>query len=95
MIQCSVKLQFLLLESLLQIGDDLPSKHARKHLDNQEELRAARDPAVTVVRETTAGNDAMQVGMKHEVLPPAMEDSKKTDAGAEVFRIGSNRNQSF
>src|ERR1019366_9322219 len=63
------------------------------NLDGQEELTAASDPAVMVWGETATGDDAMQVGMKVKVLPPAMEHGEESGFHPQALRIGGNGEQ--
>lgn len=43
--------------------------------------------------EATTRNDAVQVGMSQVVLPPGVEDGKKTDLGTQMLSIGGDRAQ--
>lgn len=59
----------------------------------EEEARTTRDPAGAVWTQSTAGDDAMDVGMMLELLPPRVQDEEETDLRAEVLRVGGNRPQ--
>ena len=43
--------------------------------------------------EATARDDAVEVRVSGERLPPRVQDGQKADLGAEVFRVGSDRAQ--
>ncbi len=57
-------------------------------------LRAG-DPAGAIGGEAAAGNDAMQVRMKMQVLTPGVEHGEKADGGAQMSGVGCNGEQSF
>jgi len=46
-------------------------------------------------RQSAAGDDAMQVGMEVQILPPAMEHAEETERQAEPFRIAGDGEQGF
>ena len=45
------------------------------------------NPLLVIGRKPSAGNDAVDMGMEQEILPPRMETAKEADIGAQVFRI--------
>jgi len=51
------------------------------------------NPLAVIRRESPAGHDAVNVGMRLQRLPPGMEDAQKSDLRAEVFRIGGDFQQ--
>ena len=46
------------------------------------------NPARIAWIETAGGNDAVEVGMKAQVLPPGVQDAEETDPGSEMPGIG-------
>jgi len=48
-----------------------------------------------VISQAAARNHAMQMRVKLEILTPGVENSKESDLGSEMFRIGSNGFQRF
>ena len=54
-------------ERLPESRDKLASKHAPQYLDREKEPIASVDPARVIGRQSTCGNDAMQMRMS----PPA------------------------
>jgi hypothetical protein len=51
-------------------------------------MGSAGDPSATVRREAAAGDDAMQVRMMEQRLPPGMENREEAEFGAEMLGIG-------
>ena len=48
------------------------------------------DPARPVVGESAGGDEAVNVGMKVEVLAPGVKEGDKTDVGPQMFGIGGD-----
>lgn len=46
------------------------------------------NPARVVWIETASGNDAVQMGMQAEVLPPGVQDAEEADLRSEVLGVG-------
>ena len=68
---------------------ELPSKQPAQDLDGQEETVSRWNPASVVQVEPTPGDDAVQVGVKPQVLAPGVQDRSEADVRAEVFGISS------
>jgi hypothetical protein len=43
-----------------------------------------------VRRQSSAGNDTVDMGMEEEILSPSVQNAKEADIGAQVFRLASN-----
>ena len=69
---------------------ELAPEDAAEDADRQEEPRPAGDPPRGVGREPAAGDDAMDVGVVLEVLPPGVEDGQEADLGPEVLGVGGD-----
>ena len=54
-------------------------------MDRQKVSAAGGDPTFAVGGETAAGNDAVQVRMEVQVLPPTMQDGEETEFQTEAF----------
>ena len=61
----------------------------------EKEGGAAADPALPIRRDATAGDDAMQMGVKKQILSPGVKDGEKTDLRAQMLGIAGNGEQSF
>jgi hypothetical protein len=46
-------------------------------------------------RESTSGNDTVNVGMQEQVLSLGVQDREHTDLSSQVFRIGCDFQQRF
>src|SRR5258708_11545483 len=89
------ELQLAIVKSLFQQRQKQAAEEAGEHAHGKEETAPTGNPARAVGRQSAPGHDTMQVGMKHEVLSPAMQDGEKADLGAEMFGIGRNDAQGF
>ena len=75
------------IEGLLQVFQEQATKETGKHPDGQEEPRPAGDPPGAVRREAAAGDDAVQMGVQSQRLPPGMEHGEET-MGGDLERLG-------
>ena len=66
---------------------------AREHAHGQEEAGRAGDPARLVGRDAAAGDDAVQMRMVVQRLPPGVQHRDRADLGAEVARVGGDAAQ--
>ena len=71
----------------------LPRKTFPKDRNRQEEARAGVDPSGAVWREAAHRDDAVDVGMMLEPLPPRVEHHQPADGGAEAFWIRGDPQQ--
>ncbi len=60
---CGEELQLAGGECFPQVAQEQPAEHPRQHLNRQEESRPTGDPAFTVRRDPTAGDQKMNVRM--------------------------------
>jgi hypothetical protein len=81
------------VECRLHGGQAEATEEPRQHADRQKEARAAGDPAAPIGRQATTGDDAMEMGMVDQRLPPGVEDGEEADLGAQMLRVGGNRAQ--
>ena len=70
----------------------VPSAIADIALRNKKTLFGIlfRASAEALLRIATAGDDAMYVGMKEQVLSPGMQNGKEANVRAEMLRVGGN-----
>lgn len=71
----------------LQMIKELSPKQRRHYPNRNEEALAAGYPTIFVTRQSTSGDDAMDMGMIHEILTPGVQDADKADASTEMLRI--------
>jgi hypothetical protein len=79
-----------LMKNSLQQAGELGAEEPTQHFHREKELPATTNPARIVGGDPTARNDAMKMRMEVKVLSPGMKHRQKTDAGAEVFRVGAD-----
>jgi hypothetical protein len=59
------------------------AEQTQEDMDRQEEVGPAGDPAA-VWRQCAAGNEATDMGMVRERLPPAVQDGDPTDVATQM-----------
>ena len=69
--------------------EEQPPEKAREHVDGQEEVRPAGEPALAL-HERAAGNETVDMGMMGERLSPGMEDGEEADLATKVPWIRGN-----
>jgi hypothetical protein len=74
-------------EAILEEVKELAFEQCRHNPHGEEEPFAAGDPAAAVRREAASGDDAVEVGMIHEVLTPGMENFDHSHLCAEMFWV--------
>src|SRR5271168_2579944 len=74
----------------LQEIDKLAAKDAAEDLDGEEEGIFGMNPAGIAWFETAGGNDAVEMRMQSQVLPPGMQNAEEADLGSEVLGVGRN-----
>ena len=70
------------------------TEQAGEDANGEEEAGAAADPAVAVGSNAATGDDAVQVGVQLQSLPPGMQDGNEADLSAEVLGVGGEGAQS-
>jgi len=73
---------------VLECIDKLSAEYFAKNRDRQKERAWRVNPTRVIRRETSAGNDTVDVRMEQEVLSPRVKDSEEADLGAQMFWIG-------
>jgi hypothetical protein len=79
--------------SVVEFFEEAAAEVAREHTHRQEEASLAGDPAILIQRQSTAGDDAVDMGMVSELGAPGVQDQCHADARAEVARSGGDRAQ--
>jgi hypothetical protein len=73
----------VLLQRLLEEIEQLASKHIRENSHRHQKAWARGDPAIMRSVETTAGHDAMDVGVEEEGLGPGVQHSDRARRSSE------------
>jgi hypothetical protein len=68
------------------------SKLSCRHLDGEEELSFGTTP-LTVLGQSAARDDAMDMRVIHQVLAPSMQNRHNSRSRAEIFRVGAEFKQ--
>ncbi len=68
----------------------LAAEQLAQYFDRQKEIVACSHPVFSVGRETAAGDHAVQVRMKHQVLSPRVQHRGEADVGPQMSFIGGN-----
>jgi hypothetical protein len=77
-------------EGLVQILEKQTTEQAGQHPHWQEEAGAAGHPAGAIGREAAPRDDAVQMRMMEQILPPRVQHGEEADLGPQVVRIGRN-----
>jgi hypothetical protein len=78
------------LKGRLEPRDELPAKYPAEHLDGEKESRARPNPGCVIEREPTRWDDAVDMGMKLELLVPGVEHAEEADLGTEMGGVSSH-----
>jgi transcription elongation factor len=71
---------------LAESGEELVAEHGAQCRNRQQEQRVAgRDPSPVVGRQSTVGDDAVEVIMAEQVLAPGVQNGVESDLGSEPF----------
>lgn len=80
-LQVSEELQLAGVEGFLQVLQKQSPEQAREHPDRQEEAWLAGGPSRAVRREPATRDDAVEVGMMEQIVPPGVQNGEETDLG--------------
>ncbi len=70
--------------------EKLAAEDAAEDLDGEEEGILGKNPTGVAWVETAGGNDAVEMRMQLQVLPPGMQNAEKADLGAEMLGVCRN-----
>ena len=72
---------------LMEPGQEKPTEHPTQHTDREEERGPTGDPLRPIGRQPTSRDDAVEVGMVVQRLPPGMQHREKPAVRAQMVRI--------
>src|SRR4249919_4000722 len=81
--------------SATQSIDKLCAEDFAERLNGQEERVQRMNPSLFVWRDSAAWNDAVNVGMKQQVLPPGVKDAEETNLGSQMFGVARHFTKRF
>ena len=81
----------LRVEGGLQAFEEQATEQPGERLDGQKEARARLDPSGAVDGKSAAGDDAMDVRVVRQRLPPSVQDGQAADPRSEPAVIGGQR----
>jgi hypothetical protein len=87
----SVKLELMVVESLLKQSEKLPPEQTAQDPNGYKESLPTAHPAFAVGGETATGDHTMQVRMLMEVLSPSVQEQHTADLCTQVFRVSTER----
>ena len=70
-----------------QCSNKLSAEDFAECFDWEEERVVRMNPPRFVRRDAAAWNDAMDMGMKHQILSPRVKDGKEADLGSQMLSI--------
>ena len=80
----------MLLKSSLESIQKLSTKNQAEYFDGEKELVPAGNPSLMIGGKPSSRDHAMHMGMMQESLSPSVQNSEKSDLGAEVLGIGGD-----
>jgi hypothetical protein len=87
----SVECEVVVVESALEMGEELSLKQPTENVDGKEEAVATTHPAFAVETQAAAGNDAVEMRMRVKSLSPGMEQGEAAELRPQVFRVSAQR----
>jgi len=67
--------------------DELAAEDFPQHSDRKKERITGVNPSLVIQRQTAGGHDAVDMGMRFELLVPGVEHAEEADLGAEVLGV--------
>src|ERR1022692_4475488 len=89
--QLAVELELAFRERLSQMHQELLAEKAAQDLYGKEERLSTSNPPLVVRADPTAGDHAVNMRMKMEILTPSVQDSQEADGGAQVLGVPGDR----
>ena len=93
--QVARETEFSPLAGVPEPGQKFAPEHPSEDGDREEVVVTAGDPAALVVRESAAGDDAMDVRVQREVLAPGVQHRQHADVSPEVLRVRGHLKEGF
>jgi hypothetical protein len=78
--------QLIFFEGIFEKIEELASEQGRDHPDGEKKSSTGCSPGANG-RESTPGDDTVEVGMIHEVLTPGMENTDEAYGCTEMFWV--------
>ena len=88
--ECAGEVQLAGHERRLQLRKEQSAEPSREDANRQEEPRPASHPSSLVWREATAWDNAVQMRVVLQGLPPSVEQGDRADLCAEMLGIGGD-----
>jgi hypothetical protein len=73
-----------------EAGHELATKECPQNRDREEEARTGVDPPGAVRRQAAHRDDAVDVGMVLQALPPRVQDHQAADGASQALRVGGD-----
>jgi len=89
-LELAMKPDLALFDGALQSCREFATEQAAEHLHRKKEGIARLNPVLAIGRQSTGGNDAVDMRMVFQFLCPGMENAEKPDLGAQMFGIASD-----
>jgi hypothetical protein len=71
-----MEVELALAQEQLEFSEELATEDTAQEADGQEEPWGCGDPSGSIERQAACGNDAMDMGMVLEVLPPGVRNAE-------------------
>ena len=93
LLELTMEAELAALAGNSKMMQELATKQRAENAHRKEEAWPTGDPSGAVAGESSAGNEAVNVGMVFEGLAPGVQDGKDADLRTQVLRVPRNRAQ--
>ena len=95
MVDRTVEHQSAVFETMREVVKKLPTEQCRHDRYGKEKTLPAGYPTVVVRGQATTGDNTVDMGVIHKVLPPGMQNTDDAYFGTEMFRVIGKFNERF
>ena len=93
--QIAGKMKLAVLKGGLESGHEFAAKHTSEYLDGKKEARTGSNPAGVIERESSGGDNTVDMGMKLELLVPGMQHAEEADLSPEMCGVPRHLQKRF
>jgi hypothetical protein len=85
-----MEVELAIVKGLLESFDELSAKDFPQHRFGKKVVLSGANPAGVIEGKTASGNDAMDMGVKTELLTPGVQHTEEADLCTQAERIASH-----
>jgi hypothetical protein len=88
-VKVAVETKLMLVVGALKSGKKLSAEEPAQESNGKKESGATAHPALFIQAQSSAGNDAMEMRVMMEILPPGVQNGETGDLRPEMFWISA------